>query len=73
MATTIHRLSEQCGLSVAELAARSGLDGERTLAILESRWTPSPAERLKLATALGVEVDEIAWGHGTPVQHLWGN
>jgi transcriptional regulator with XRE-family HTH domain len=73
MANSVQSLCERQGLSVPELAAQSGLDVERTLAIYEGRWTPSPTEREKLATALGVMIDDIAWGHGTPVQHLWGS
>lgn len=73
MAASIRQLCEQRGLSVAELAAQSGLDDDQTLAIYEGRWTPSPKQRQQLAAALGVAIDEIAWGHSTPVQHLWGN
>jgi len=27
------------------------------------RWTPSPAERQKVAQVFGVSADEVAWGH----------
>lgn len=73
MAGSVQSLCERRGLSVPALAAQSGLDIERTLAIYEGRWTPSPTEREKLATALGVTIEDITWGHSTPVQHLWGN
>ena len=35
----------------------------RTEAIAVGRWTPSPAERVKVAGALGVSVEAISWGH----------
>jgi len=42
-------------------------------AIVLGRWTPSPAERTTIAAALDVPVEEIAWGHKTPIQHLYGH
>ncbi len=69
-------VAEHCskrGLSQEELIARSGLEPQRLQAILLGRWTPSPAERQKVAAALEVPMDEIAWGHVTPIQHLYGH
>jgi len=60
-------------ISVTELAQRSGLDDGRVTAIALGRWTPSPAERQKIAAVLNVAVDQIAWGHKTPIQHLYGH
>jgi transcriptional regulator with XRE-family HTH domain len=60
---TIEFLLEQTGLAIDEVAQRSELPLERVAAIALGRWTPSPQERLAMATALGVEVDEISWGH----------
>ena len=71
-----HSVADLCreqNLSVAELAKRSGLEEGRVTAIALGRWTPSPAERQKIAAALGVAVDQIAWGHKTPIQHLYGH
>jgi transcriptional regulator with XRE-family HTH domain len=71
-----HSVADLCherGLTVPELAARSALAEDRVLAIALGRWTPSPAERQKIATVFGVAVDEIAWGHKTPIQHLYGH
>lgn len=59
-------------LTVADLAKRSGLEESRVLAILLGRWTPSPDERSLIAAVFGIQVAEIAWGHVTPVEHLWG-
>ena len=46
-----------------ELAAKAGLEFARAAAIADGRWTPSPAEREKLARALGVPVTDVSWGH----------
>jgi transcriptional regulator with XRE-family HTH domain len=60
---TIDVLFEEAGLTIDDVAERSGLSLERLEAIALGRWTPSPAERLQLAEALGAQVDDIAWGH----------
>jgi len=64
---------EQTGVGTAQLAAASGLDARLVKAIVSGNYTPSPSERLRLAEALGVSVDEIGWGHAVPVEHLRGN
>jgi hypothetical protein len=43
------------------------------LAIIEGRWTPSPSERDRIAAVFGLTRAEIAWGHATPVSHLYGH
>jgi transcriptional regulator with XRE-family HTH domain len=73
MATDIDELCRKQNLTVAALAERSGLDEQRVLAIYMGRWTPSPGERQKVAAALGVEIADIAWGHKTPIQHIYGH
>jgi hypothetical protein len=75
MATTknVDELCQQHGIDVARLAALSGLDEQRVLAIILGRWTPSPAERDKVAAAFGLTRDQIAWGHKTPIQHIYGS
>jgi transcriptional regulator with XRE-family HTH domain len=60
-------------IDIPELARRSGLDEGRVTAIALGRWTPSPAERQSIAAAFGVTIDDIAWGHKTPIQHLYGH
>jgi transcriptional regulator with XRE-family HTH domain len=60
---TVEHLFEETGLSVEEVAERSGLEMERVLAIAEGRWLPSPQEREAIATVFGVPVAEISWGH----------
>jgi transcriptional regulator with XRE-family HTH domain len=72
----IHSVADLCreqNVTVAELAARSGLDEGRVTAIALGRWTPSPVERQKIAAVFAVAIDQIAWGHKTPIQHLYGH
>ena len=64
---------EEAGITVDQLVTRSGLDAQSVKAIVTGNYTPSPSQRERLATALGVSVDEISWGHSIPVQHLRGN
>jgi cyanate lyase len=66
-------LCEQHRLDCKQLAAKTGLDEQRIAAIILGRWTPSPAERDKVAAAFGLTRDQIAWGHKTPIQHLYGH
>ncbi len=70
---TIEELCVQHGLSPRQLADRAGLDEQRVLAIVLGRWTPSPAERDKVAAAFGLTREQVAWGHKTPIQHLYGH
>ena len=60
---TVDLLIEETGVSVKEIAQRTGLNAARIEAIALGRWTPSPRERSQIAQALGVRVSEISWGH----------
>jgi transcriptional regulator with XRE-family HTH domain len=60
---TIDYLFETTDVSLEEIAQRAGLPVERVAAIAEGRWTPSPDERERLASAFGLPVTEISWGH----------
>ena len=73
MVKTVADLCRESNITIADLAQRSGLEDGRVTAIALGRWTPSPAERQKIATVLAVAIDEIAWGHKTPIQHLYGH
>jgi transcriptional regulator with XRE-family HTH domain len=70
---SVQQLCEEQRIDYKELAERSGVDEQRVLAIILGRWTPSPTERDKVATVLGTTRDKIAWGHKTPIQHLYGS
>jgi len=73
MARSVQDHCKQKGLSLLELADRSGVDLQKLRAIFLNRWTPTPTERDKIATALAVPVEEVAWGHETPIQHIYGH
>jgi transcriptional regulator with XRE-family HTH domain len=60
---TIDVLFEETGLMIEDVAEQSGLSVARVEAIFDGRWTPSPAERQKIASAFGVAVETISWGH----------
>ncbi len=75
MADGIRAVDELCaehGLDARQLAAKSGLDEGRVLAIVLGRWTPSPQERDAIARVFGRTRDQIVWGHKTPIQHIYG-
>jgi transcriptional regulator with XRE-family HTH domain len=70
---TVSDLCLEHKIDVKQLAERSGLDESRVLAIALGRWTPSPAERDKVAAVFGLTRDQISWGHKTPIQHIYGH
>jgi len=67
------RYLEDAGLSVDQLAAATGLEPKLVQAIASGNYTASPTERQRLAAALGISIEEIAWGHAVPVEHMWGH
>ena len=69
----VEDLCVQHHLDVKQLAERAGLDEGRVLAIVQGRWTPSPAERDQVAAVFGLTRDQIGWGHKTPIQHIYGH
>ena len=73
MSRSVADLCREQGLTIPELAERSTLEEGRVLAIALGRWTPSPAERQKIAAVFGVTIEDITWGHKTPIQHLYGH
>lgn len=73
MSHSVARLCHQHQLSLEQLSERTGLDRSRLTAIVMGRWTPSPKDREAIAQAFGISKDEIAWGHATPIQHLYGH
>jgi hypothetical protein len=70
---SVEELCVQHQMTVAQLADKASLDEQRVLAIVLGRWTPSPAERDKVAAVFGLTRDRIAWGHKTPIQHIYGH
>lgn len=70
---SVDELCAQHRIDYKELADKSGLDEQRVLAIVLGRWTPSPAERDKIAGVFGLTRAQITWGHKTPIQHIYGS
>jgi transcriptional regulator with XRE-family HTH domain len=73
MPSGVVELCQQHKLTIEQLTERSGLEQGRVTAIVMGRWTPSPNERSKIAAVFDVTVDDIAWGHKTPIQHIYGH
>ena len=69
----VDELCREHQMDYRQLAAKAGLDEQRVLAIVLGRWTPSPAERDKVAAVFGLTRDQITWGHKTPIQHIYGH
>jgi hypothetical protein len=70
---TIEQLCVEHGINARQLAERAQVDEERVTAIVLGRWTPSPQERDRIAGVFGLTRDQVAWGHKTPIQHLYGS
>jgi hypothetical protein len=70
---SIDQLCVEAGIDARQLAERAGLDVGRVAAIVLGRWTPSPEERDSLAAVFALTRDRIAWGHKTPIQHIYGH
>lgn len=70
---SVAELCVQQQMTVDQLAEQSGLDNQRVLAIVMGRWTPKPEERQKIAKVFDVSIEEVAWGHKTPIQHIYGH
>ena len=70
---SVDDLCREHAIDYKELAARAALEEQRVLAIVLGRWTPSPAERDKVAAVFGRTRDQITWGHKTPIQHIYGH
>lgn len=61
------------GIGLPDLITGSGLDRRVVEAIAAARYTPSPEQRRRLADALGVAVEQVAWGHAAEVSHVYGH
>jgi hypothetical protein len=70
---TVAEHLEGTGLSVERLIEDSRIERRVIKLLLAGNYTPSPSERKRVAGALGVQVDDVEWGHAVPVQHLRGN
>jgi transcriptional regulator with XRE-family HTH domain len=76
MSAALKSVADLCaehGIDARQLAERAGLDERRVAAIVEGRWTPSPAERDRVAAAFGLAREEVAWGHRAAVDSMYGH
>lgn len=69
----VEQLCLLAGVDARQLAERAGLEEQRVTAIVLGRWTPSPQERDAIAAVFGLTRDQVAWGHKTPIQHIYGH
>jgi transcriptional regulator with XRE-family HTH domain len=70
---TVDQLCLEHGIDTRQLAERAGVDEQHVRAIVLGRWTPSPEERDAIAAVFGLTRAQIAWGHKTPIQHIYGS
>jgi hypothetical protein len=70
---SVEELCAASGIDFKQLAAKAELDERRVQAIVAGRWTPSPAERDRIAAVFGLSRDQIAWGHKNPIAHVYGH
>jgi len=73
MSKSVHDLCIEREISLLELADQAGLELTRVQAIYLGRYTPSPEQREAIARVLKVDAQEVAWGHKTPIQHIYGH
>ncbi len=69
----IGQLMTEARVGIDQVVERTGMDERVVKAVVNGNYTPSPAQRKRLADALGVAVDDIMWGHAVPVDHLYGH
>jgi len=70
---TLEQLCAAHRLDCRQLADKTGLEERRVRTIVAGQWTPSPADRDRIAAAFGLTRDQIAWGHRTAVDHMYGH
>jgi plasmid maintenance system antidote protein VapI len=70
--TVAERMADR-RIDMDKLVETTGLDRRIVEAIVGGRYTPSPEQRRRLAAALGVGPEEIAWGHTAQVEHVYGH
>ena len=70
---SVSELLSERGLSQSKLVELSGLEKRVVEAIIHGRYTPSPDQRQRLAVALGVSPEQVAWGHVAQVEHVYGH
>lgn len=70
---TIAEWLKELGLSIEVFVEKSAMDKRVVDAIIHGRYTASPEQRQRLSAALGMDPEQIHWGHLTPVEHFYGH
>lgn len=70
---TITEWMTEKGIGLAALVEASGLDNSVVQAIADCRYTPSPEQRRRISSALGVAPEEVVWGHRAQIVHIYGH
>ena len=70
---TVAEWMTERGIDLLRLVEASGLDLHVVEAMARGRYTPSPDQRQRVATALGVELEQVGWGHSAEVVHVYGH
>jgi hypothetical protein len=70
---TVAEIMAERGIDLVRVVEVSALDRRIVEAMVDGRYTPSPEQRQRLAAALGVDTDRIAWGHVAQVEHVYGH
>jgi transcriptional regulator with XRE-family HTH domain len=73
MTLSVADLCKQHEITIDQLIEQTGLSADRVMAIAIGRWTPSSHDRKKIADVFGLAPGDIAWGHTTPIQHIYGH
>ena len=60
-------------VSLEDLLSATGLERKVLTAIMAGQFTASPQQRERVAKALGIPKEEIAWQHTVPVVHCYGH
>ena len=71
--TRIADLMGERAISMERLLEATGMEQRVLKAIVDGRYTASPEQRRLIAEALGVRPEQIAWGHTTQVDHMYGH
>jgi hypothetical protein len=69
----IARYLEEKQISLDQLVEASGFEAKLVKAIVTGNYTPSPAQRERLAAVLGLSAQDVSWGHTVPVEHMYGH
>jgi hypothetical protein len=72
-ARTVKQWMDERGVTLNELIARAMLEERVAQHIVQGQWTPSPVQRQRIASALGVQVHQVRWDHSVPVEHMYGH